>query len=41
VERALISTQITKSLDASLVELSKGEYASIIVMPHKNYIFNN
>ncbi len=33
--------QTTKSLDASLVELSRGEYASTIVMPHKNYIFNN
>jgi hypothetical protein len=32
VERVLVQAQITKLLNAGLVELFKGEYASVIVM---------
>jgi hypothetical protein len=41
VERALVHVQTTKLLDAGLVELSRGEYASTIVMPTKKDIFGN
>jgi hypothetical protein len=41
VEKTLVQTQITKLLDVGLVELSRGEYASTIVMPTKKDIFGN
>ncbi len=41
VERTLVQVQITKLLDANLVELYKGEYASTIMMLIKEDIFNN
>jgi len=41
MERALVQAQTTKLLDTSLVELSKGEYASTIVMLAKKDIFGN
>jgi hypothetical protein len=41
MERALVQVQITKLLDANLVELLKGDYASAIVMPTKKDIFSN
>jgi hypothetical protein len=41
MERALVHAWITKLLDASLVELSRGEYASTIMMPTKKDIFSN
>jgi hypothetical protein len=37
----LVQVQITKLLDANLVELYKGEYASTIMMLIKEDIFNN
>jgi hypothetical protein len=36
VEKTLIKVQTTKLLDAGLVEMSKGEYASATMMPTKN-----
>jgi hypothetical protein len=39
VERALLQAQTLESLEASLVELFKDEYVSIIMMPTKNNIF--
>ncbi len=39
VERTLVQVRITKLLDASLVELSRGEYVSTIVMLTKKFTF--
>jgi hypothetical protein len=41
VEKTLVQAQITKLLDVGLVELSRGEYASTIVMLAKEDIFSN
>jgi hypothetical protein len=41
MKRTLVRTWTTKLLDASLVELSKGEYALVIVMLAKKDIFGN
>jgi hypothetical protein len=41
MERASVQAQRAKLLDASLVELSRGEYASTIVMLAKKDIFGN
>jgi len=41
VERTLVQAQIAKLLDVGLVELSRGEYASTIVMLAKEDIFSN
>jgi hypothetical protein len=41
VERALVQAQMIKLLNASLVELSRGEYASTIMMLTKKDIFGN
>ncbi len=41
MERTLVEAQTTKLLDASLVELSRGEYASTILMPAWKDIFGN
>jgi len=41
MERGLVQAQTTKLLDASLVELLKGEYASTIMMPTNKNIFGN
>jgi hypothetical protein len=41
VERTLVQAQTSKLLGASLVELSRGEYASTIVMLAKKDIFDN
>jgi hypothetical protein len=41
VEKVLVQAQIVKLLDVSLVELSRGEYASATVMPAKKNIFGN
>jgi hypothetical protein len=41
VERTLVQAQTKKLLDVSLVELSKGEYASTTMMLTKNEIFGN
>jgi hypothetical protein len=36
VEKALIKVQTTKLLDVGLVEMVKGEYALVTMMPTKN-----
>ncbi len=41
VERTLVQARITKFLDVGLLELSRGEHASTIVMPAKKDIFGN
>jgi hypothetical protein len=41
MKRASVQARITELLDASLVELSRGEYALAIVMSAKNDIFDN
>jgi hypothetical protein len=41
LEKALVQTWTLKLLDVGLVELSKGEYASTIVMPTKKDIVGN
>jgi hypothetical protein len=41
MERALVQGQRAKLLDASLLELLKGDYASATMMPTKKYIFGN
>ncbi len=41
MERALVKVRISKLLDVSLVELSKGEYILTKMMPTKKYIFVN
>jgi hypothetical protein len=41
VERTLVQAGMAQLLDVSLMELSKGEYASTIVMPAKKDIFGN
>ncbi len=41
VDRTLVQTQMTELLDASIVELSRGEYASTTVMLAKKDIFGN
>jgi hypothetical protein len=41
MEKALVYVQTTKLLDANLVELLKGDYASTIMMPTKKNIFGN
>jgi len=41
MEKALVYVQTTKLLEANLVELSKGDYASTIMMPTKKYISGN
>jgi hypothetical protein len=41
MEKALVQARTTKLLDASLVELSRGDYALAKVMPTKKYIFGN
>jgi hypothetical protein len=41
MERTLVQAQITMFLDVGLVELSRGEYASTIVMPTNKDIFSN
>jgi hypothetical protein len=38
---ALVQARTIVLLDANLVELSRGEYASTIVMPTKKDIFGN
>jgi len=41
VERALVQIQTSELLDASLVELFRGEYFLVIVMPTKKDIFGS
>jgi hypothetical protein len=41
VERALVQAQMIKLLNAGLVELSRGEYASTTMMLAKKDIFGN
>jgi hypothetical protein len=41
MEKALVYVRTTKLLDANLVELLKGDYASTIMMPTKKNIFGN
>jgi hypothetical protein len=41
MERALVQVQIAKLLDAGLVELLKGDYASTTMMLTKKDIFGN
>ncbi len=41
MERILVQTRIAELLDVSLVELSRGEYASTTMMPTKKDIFGN
>ncbi len=41
MERALVQAQITELLDASLMELLRGDYALAIAMPAKKDIFGN
>jgi hypothetical protein len=41
MEKDLVYVQTTKLLDANLVELLKGDYASTIMMPTKKNIFGN
>jgi len=39
VERTLVQVQITKLLDAGLVELFRGKYASTTIMLTKKFTF--
>jgi hypothetical protein len=41
MERTLVKACMEELLEASLVELSKGEYASAIIMPTKKDVFDN
>ncbi len=41
MDKALVQAQTTKLLDASLVQLSMGEDASITMMPIKKDFFGN
>jgi len=41
MEKVLVYVQTKKLLNANLVELLKGDYASTIMMSTKKYIFGN
>jgi len=41
MNRTLVQAQTTQLLDVGLMELSRGEYASAIMMPTKKNIFGN